>query len=120
MVSVRLISFGTSAMVTAHSTYLSGGSIVLYIALGIAFIADTIPINNHHIAACDPLAADVAASCLMDVCAFAAGTYTHLLIGRRIQSMPLKDDLRLFKQRPTFHTDQHRSSPSLTLIYRPQ
>ena len=67
MVSVRLISFGTSAMVTAHSTYLSGGSIVVYIVLGIAFIADTISIDSHHIAASDPLAADVAATCLMKI-----------------------------------------------------
>lgn len=120
MVSVRLISFGTSAIVTAHSTYFSGGSIVLYIALGITVIADTISIDRHHIAACDPLAADVAAVRRMEIGAFAAGTYAHLLIWRRIQSMPFKDDLRLFKQRSTFHTDQHRSSPSFTLIYRPQ
>ena len=74
IVSVRLISFGTSAMVTAHSTYFSGGSIVLYIMLGIAVITDAISINSHHIAASDPLTADIAAVRLMDIRFFAVWT----------------------------------------------
>ena len=74
MLSVRLISRGTSAIVTAHSTYFSGGSIVLYIMLGIAVITDAISINSHHIAASDPLTADIAAVRLMDIRFFAVWT----------------------------------------------
>lgn len=74
IVSVRLISFGTSAMVTAHSTYFSGGSIVLYIMLGIAVITDAISINSHHIAASDPFPAYIAAVRLMDIRFFAVWT----------------------------------------------
>jgi len=120
MVSVRLISFGTSSIVIAHSTYRSGESIVLYIILGIAFIADAITIDSFHITACDPLTTGVAAVRLVNVSAFAAGTDTELLVGRSVQSMPFKDNLCLFKQCAAFYADQHASSPSLTLMYRPQ
>ncbi len=120
MLSVRLISFGTSGMVTAHSTYFSGGSIVLYIMLGIAVIADAIAIDSFQITACDPLTTNVTAMRLVDVSTFAVGTDKELLIGRGVHSMPFKDNLCLFKQGVAFYTDQHSSSPSLTLMYNPQ
>ena len=120
MLNVRLISLGTSVMVTAHSTYFNGGSIVLYIMLGIAVIADAIAIDNFHITACDPLTTDIAAVRLANVSAFAARTNTELLIGWSVQSMLFKDNLCLLKQCSAFHTDQHSSSPSLTLMYNPQ
>ena len=105
MLSVRLISFGTSGMVTAHSTYFSGGSIVLYIMLGIAVIADAIAIDSFQITAFDPITTDVATVRFVNVSAFAAGTDTELLIGRSVQSMPFKDNLCLFKQGAAFYTD---------------
>ena len=120
MLSVRLISRGTSAIVTAHSTYRSGGLIVLCIMLGIATVADAIAIDSFHITARDPLTTDVAAVRLVNVSAFAAWADTELLIGRSVQSMPFKDNLCLLKQCSAFHTDQHSSSPSLTLMYNPQ
>jgi len=120
MLSVRLISFGTSGMVTPHSTYFSGGSIVLYIMLGIAVIADAIAIDSFQITAFDPITTDVATVRFVNVSAFAAGTDTELLIGRSVQSMPFKDNLCLFKQGAAFYTDQHSSSPSLTSMYNPQ
>lgn len=120
MVSVRLISFGTSAMVTAHSTYFSGGLIVLYIMLGIAVIADAIAIDSFQITVFDPITTDVATVRFVNVSAFAVGTDKELLIGRGVHSMPFKDNLCPFKQGAAFYTDQHSSSPSLTSMYNPQ
>lgn len=120
IVSVKLISLGASAIVTAHSTYFSIGSVVFDVTFGITVIAYSVAVNGDNIAARNPFTAYIAAACLMDIGSFTARTYAKLFIWRRVQPMPLKYDFCLLKQRAAFHTDQHLSSPSLTLMYRPQ
>ena len=74
IVSVRLISLGTSAIVTARSTYFSGGSVIFDIALSKAAIADAVAVNGHGVATCDPFPAYIAAVRLMDIRFFAVWT----------------------------------------------
>ena len=84
MVSVKLISRGTSVIVTAHSTYFSGGSIFFYIMPGIAFIADVIAISSNDVAAVNPFTAYITAMCVMDVSTSATRTGQQFFIRRRI------------------------------------
>ena len=84
MVSVRLISRGTSAIVTAHSTYRSGGSIFFYIMPGITFVADVIAISSYDVAAVNPFTAYITAMCVMDVSASAMRTGQQFFIRRSI------------------------------------
>ena len=99
MVSVRLISRGTSAIVTAHSTYFSGGSIFFCIMLGITLVADVITISSYDVAAVNPFTAYIAAMCVMDVSASAMRTSQQFLIRRRVQSMSFDQYCCLFEQR---------------------
>ena len=64
---VRLISEGTSASVTAHSTYLSGGSVVFDIMPGIAVVADAAAVDGQDIPAHDPVPTDIAAPGLVQI-----------------------------------------------------
>lgn len=72
MVNVRLISRGTSAIVTAYSTYFSGGSVIFDIALGKTVITDVVASSGYNIATCDPFSTEIAAMCQMDICPFTA------------------------------------------------
>ena len=115
MVSVRLISRGTSAIVTAHSTYRSGGSIFFYIMSGIALVADVVAISSYDVAAVNPFTAYITAMCVMDVSASAMRTSQQFLIRRRVQSMSFDQYCCLFEQRAAISADQHSAS-SLTSI----
>ncbi len=117
---VKLISSGTSDSVTAHSTYLSGESVILDVVLGVTAFADAVAIRCQHVPSGDPFAADVTAAGMMDIGAVTMRTNHTFLIGRRIQAMTFDDALCLLKQRTAFNADQHEPSPSGIVTYYPQ
>jgi hypothetical protein len=117
---VRLISNGTSAMVTACSTYLSGGSVVLNVPRGVAVVTDALPVQCLDVAARQPLAAHIARLGRMDVCAEAVRAGIVFLIGRRIQPVALNDMSGLIENPLALDTNQHFSSSSGISMYYPQ
>jgi len=117
MESVRLISSGTSASVTAASTYRSGGLVVFNITAGIAFLADAAAVQSFDVGAGDPLAAHITATRLVEIRSAASRADMQFLIGRRIQTMALIDLSGLFKERTAFDADQHEASSSTIEMY---
>lgn len=87
---------------------------------GIAFLTDTLAAGKADVIIGDPLAADLAAVCLINLRAFAVGADVHLLVGWSILTMPFKDRPRHLEDRPAFCTDQHSGSSSGTSMYYPQ
>ena len=110
-----MISVGTSSIVTALSTYLSGGSVVVNAASDVAVIAETHSIVGFYVVIADPFSAGIALMGFMDVGASAMRTDLKRFIGRRIQTVPLNGDHRLVKHQLTVATDQHSEAPSFSL-----
>ncbi len=77
---VRLISVGTSSSVTAHSTYLSGASVIFHLTAGIAVAADAFAVRCLDVAVRDPFAANVAAVRGMNLRALAARADQQLFV----------------------------------------
>ena len=107
---VRLISSGTSAIVTAWSTYLSGRSVICGIAKRIAVLTEALPVQGFDISARQPSPAYVARRCGMNVCTEAIRARVIFLIGRRIQPVALDEALGLIKNALALQADQHLSS----------
>ena len=117
---VRLISMGTSSIVTAHSTYLSGASVIFHLAAGIAVAADALAVRRFDVAVRDPFAAYVAAMRGVNLRALAAWADQQLFVGRRVQPVTFEYDSRLLKDCAAVQTDQHEASSAFSLRYYPQ
>ena len=114
---MRLISVGTSASVTAHSTYFSGESVLVNVMPGVTLLANALAVYRSHIAASDPIAAEIASLSQMNIHAATARASNTLFIRRSVKAVPFDDLLFLFKQLAAFDADQHDASPSSTSMY---
>lgn len=118
--SVRLISSGASASVTAHSTYFSGGSVIIDGMCGITLATDALAGGKSDMLPSDPFTAYLTATRLEDIHAFAIGADVQLFKGRRVLTVPFKDRPRHLEESAAIFADQHSGSSSRTSIYYPQ
>lgn len=84
---------------------------------GVTLLANALAVYRSHIAASDPIAAEIASLSQMNIHAATARASNTLFIRRSVKAVPFDDLLFLFKQLAAFDADQHDASPSSTSMY---